>query len=271
MRTVIMNLAFALFTTLVGAQELEIDLKFEDAIPVLNMGTFHMGYTPDANTTEFDEHDQKNVREVHRIAEAIAAFDPTVIIVERLPKNNEQLQKTYRNYLRNPEMEFVEPSEIELLAFEVGRLSQARQIYGIDFQEGYNYRIAREVKNSLDSETYHRYMEEFDQLVRLYPEEEMTLLKKLQNLNDPRYLDVLININADMLTHVSSKGNAEGADEAAKFYHRNLVMYSNLNQIKLTGEDRVFILMGGAHTAFFKMWLERSPKYDPVDVENYLK
>lgn len=28
--------------------------KFDDAIPVLNVGTFHMGYTPDANSTEFD-------------------------------------------------------------------------------------------------------------------------------------------------------------------------------------------------------------------------
>ena len=30
--------------------------KFDDAIPVLNVGTFHMGYTTDANSTEFDEH-----------------------------------------------------------------------------------------------------------------------------------------------------------------------------------------------------------------------
>ncbi|UVD81263.1 DUF5694 domain-containing protein [Myroides albus] len=60
-------------------------------------------------------------------------------------------------------------------------------------------------------------------------------------------------------------------DETAKFYHRNLVMYSNLNQIPLTKDDRVFILMGGTHTAFFNMWLERSPKYQLMNTLDYIE
>lgn len=252
------------------SQELDVDLKFDDAVPVLNLGTFHMGYTPDASTTEFDEHDEKNIREVHEIAKAIAAFRPTIIIVETLPEDNEKLKTSYLKYLEDPEMKFKNPSEIELLAFEVGRLSNASRIYGIDFQEGYNYRLASQLENSLDSNTYFKYMAMVDKLEKQYPSENMSLLEQFQVMNDPRYQDILININADMLTHVSTKNNAEGANEAAKFYHRNLVMYSNLNQIEVTGEDRIFILMGGSHTAFFKMWLERSPKYEPVEVEKYL-
>lgn len=73
------------------------------------------------------------------------------------------------------------------------------------------------------------------------------------------------------MTHISTKGNAEGADEAAKMYHRNLVMYSNFNQIELKEDDRVFILMGATHTAFFDMWLERSPKYELIEIDDYLK
>lgn len=88
--------------------------------------------------------------------------------------------------------------------------------------------------------------------------------------NQPEYLEFLININADILTYVSTKGNSEGADEAAKFYHRNLVMFSNLNQIELTEDDRVFILMGASHTAFFNDFIKRSPKYKAVNVFDYL-
>jgi len=33
--------------------------KFDDAIPVLNVATFHMGETSDANSTDFDENDKK--------------------------------------------------------------------------------------------------------------------------------------------------------------------------------------------------------------------
>jgi hypothetical protein len=89
--------------------------------------------------------------------------------------------------------------------------------------------------------------------------------------NHPQYLESLINLNADMLTYVSTKGKSEGADEAAKFYHRNLVMFSNLNQIPIDKNDRIFILIGGAHTAFFIDFLKRSPKYKLKNTFDYLK
>ncbi|WP_057940588.1 DUF5694 domain-containing protein [Algoriphagus resistens] len=265
-------LFFAYFVSAVQlqAQNPEISLKFKDAIPVLNLGTFHMGYSPDATTTEFDEHDQGNVAQVHRIAQAIADFKPTVILVETEPFENEALWESFQAYLENPSMKFDNPSEIQLLAFEVGRLANTSRIYGIDYQEGYNYSIGYQLENSMDKDTYFRYMKLLNELEKQFPEEEMTVLEHLKMTNDPRYQDILMNINADILTHTATAGNSEGADEATKFYHRNLVMYSNLNQIELDKEDRVFILMGGTHTAFFNMWLERSPKYLLAPVEDYL-
>jgi hypothetical protein len=235
------------------------------------MGTFHMGYTPDATTTEFDEHDQRNIDKVHQIAQSIAEFKPTVIIVETLPDNNEDLQNDYKDYQQNPEMKFKNPSEVELLAFEVGRLSKTKRIYGIDYKEGYNYRIGEKINNNYGFGTYQKYFEILDSLQKQYPEKQMSLFQKLQINNNPIYKDMLLNINADMLTHISTEGKAEGADEAAKFYHRNLVMYSNLNQIELDENDRVFILMGTTHTAFFDMWLKRSPKYEVINTKKYLK
>lgn len=95
----------------------------QDAIPVLNFGTFHMGFTTDANTTEFDEHDRENQKKVHEIAQLISDFDPTVIVVETRPDQNESLREAYHNYKENPDMFVENPTEIELLAFELGRLS----------------------------------------------------------------------------------------------------------------------------------------------------
>ncbi|CAM4071651.1 DUF5694 domain-containing protein [Gillisia limnaea] len=253
------------------AQEFKKPVKFKNTVKVLNMGTFHMGYTPDANTTEFDEHDQRNIDQVHKIAQSIAEFKPTVILVESLPERNSEVQKNYKDYVDNPEMKFKNPSELELLAFEVGRLAGTERIYGIDYKEGYNYRIAEKINDNYGIETYKKYFSILDSLEKQFPEEEMSVLQKLQMSNNPIYKDMLLNINADILTHISTEGNAEGADEAAKFYHRNLVMYSNLNQIKLGEDDRVFILMGATHTAFFDMWIERSPKYEIINTSNYLK
>lgn len=243
--------------------------KFDTAIAVLNMGTFHMGFTSDANKTEFDEHNAANVRQVHAIAQAIAAFKPTVILVERPSSYNTTLQNEYSAYLKNPKMKFEHPSEIELLAYEVGRLSNAQRIYGVDYKQGYNYMIGNTVKYK-DTTTVRGYMRMLDEMDKQYPEDKMTVLDHLKICNHPQYLDMLMNINADMLTHISSEGKWEGAEEAAKFYHRNLVMYSNINQIDLKKDDRVFILMGATHTAFFNMWLQRSPKYKVENVLDYL-
>lgn len=268
MKAKISIVLFLCFVGLSNAQE--IKTKFDDAIPVLNLGTFHMGYTPDARSTEFDEHDHENIKQVHKIARIIADFKPTVIIVENVPENNSVLDSAYKEYLKNPKMIFKRPTEIELLAYEVGRLSEAQRIYGIDYKEGYNYTIAQNIPNSEDIGTYYRYMQMLKELEEQFPESQMSVLENIKMCNHPVYLDILMNINADMLTHISSNKKSEGADEASKFYHRNLVMYSNLNQIKLTKEDRVFILMGATHTAFFNMWLQRSPKYQLVDVFQYL-
>lgn len=269
MRTIVV--VIILLSIQAQAQQLRDPVKFKNTIKVLNMGTFHMGYTPDANTTKFNEHDQDNIDKVHQIAKSIAAFKPTVIIVEKQPKENKAMQREYKEYVENPDMKFEKPSEVELLAYEVGRLSGARHIYGVDYKEGYNYGIAEQINNSYGIDTYKKYFTILDSLQNQYPKNEMSVLQKIQMSNNPIYKDMLLNINADILTHISTNGNAEGADEAAKMYHRNLVMYSNFNQIELKEDDRVFILMGATHTAFFDMWLERSPKYELIEIDDYLK
>ncbi len=242
-------------------------------IQVLNFGTFHMGFTPDANTTEFDEHDKENQKKVHQIAKQLAAFKPTVLLVETVPENNEQLQTEYKSYLDNPDMFFKHPTEIELLAYEVGRLSGTKRIYGIDHQMDYNYTIGNEIVNSIDSLWYKQY---YKNPLQHYPEvnlnqDSLTLVEKLKLTNHDTYLDFLIAVNADMLTHAGSEHGFEGADEAAKYYQRNLRMYANLHRISLKENDRVFILMGASHTAMFRDFISRSPKYEMVNTFDYLK
>lgn len=245
--------------------------KFPDAVPVLNFGTFHMGFTSDATSVDFDEHNKKNQEDVHKVAKMLAEFKPTVIIVEDIPENNHLIQKAYQDYLNNPEMKFKHPSEIELLAFEIGRLSKTTRIYGIDHQMSYNYMIPNSVKEKVNDNTYERYFELIEKEEVRLNYDNLSLLDKLKVDNHPQYLDFLLNVNADILTYVSTKGNFEGADEAAKYYHRNIRMFSNLNQIELKADDRVFILMGASHTAFFNDFMKRSPRYKLVDPFLYLK
>ncbi len=94
--------------------------------------------------------------------------------------------------------------------------------------------------------------------------------KHLRHLNTQDYYDFLITANADQLGYFRTKDNFEGSDEAAKFYQRNLRMYDNFLQVPVSQNDRVFILMGAAHTAFFQDFIRRSPQYQTVNVSDYL-
>ncbi len=254
-------------------QDGETAIETKDKIAILNFGTFHFGQTSDANTTEFDEKNKRNQDEAKEIAKQLSLFKPTVLIVETRPENNLQIQEEYEAYVANPKMTFEQPSEIELLAFELGRLCNTKKIYGIDHKMSYNYNIGNEIINQVDSNMHDAY---YTRLDNFYPnnflvQDSLSLLEKLKITNTKEYLDFMIEVNADMLTHVGTNEGFEGADEAAKYYQRNLRMYSNLNRLPLTKDDRVFILMGASHTAFFRDFIDRSPKYKMVNTLNYLK
>ena len=73
--------------------------KFEDAVPVLNIATFHMGETSDASSTAFDEKDTKNQKDIRALAKKLAAFKPTIIVIEDRPKNDSARMADYLAYL----------------------------------------------------------------------------------------------------------------------------------------------------------------------------
>ncbi|MCE2613184.1 DUF5694 domain-containing protein [Flavobacteriaceae bacterium D16] len=243
-------------------------------IKVLNFGTFHFGYTTDANTTEFDEHDDSNLIAAHEVVAKLAEFKPTVLIVEHIPKRNERLQADYEAYLKNPDTVYKNTGEVRMLAYELGRLAGTKRIYGIDHKMGYNYRIGETIEeNHIDSVTHDAFYEDPS---AYFPSanintDTLSLLKHLKLMNDDRFLDFLITVNSDALTYVGSEEGFEGADEAAKYYQRNLRMFSNLNRIKFNKDDRVFILMGASHTAFFRDFIRRSLTYEMVNTFDYLK
>jgi len=240
-------------------------------VQVLNFGTFHMDFTTDGHSIDFDEDDQKNLDDLFELSKLLSRFKPTVLIVETPPEWNDGVQKSYEEFLNSDKDYINYNGEIGLLAFAVGKLSGAKEIYGIDHKIYYNYRIAEDLKEDNDLSEYYHYRELFN---NSYSRSDsfinMNVIEKLRYYNTQEYYDFMFNANADMLTHVSSDTLFEGADEAAKFYHRNLRMYSNLNKLDLQPNDRVFILMGAAHTAYFDMFLKRSPKYFSVPVEEYM-
>jgi hypothetical protein len=254
----------------------------ESKIKVLNIGSFHFGTTSDATKVDFDENDLSNQQEIKTISKLIARFKPTIICLEFLPENEHEINQAYQAFLDHPSQLDSTYGELSMIGFDVARLSGLEKVYGIDNHMGYNYSLgdfiesSPKLENSVDPQTY---LELTNEPFKHHPEigeldsrfDELSLIEKLNLTNHPIMLDYSLNTNADKLLYVAIDNGFEGAEQAAQFYLRNMKIYSNLNRIKMTKNDRVLILMGSAHTAMLREFIQRSPKFELVDTLEYLK
>lgn len=241
-------------------------------IKVLNIGVFHMGQTSDANSTEYDEAAKESKQQIAEVNALISEFKPTIILVEDEPKDQVELMENYELYLKDQSSKTTyDGNEIKLMGFEIGRLASVKRIYGIDHRMGYNYNQGGLAKE-LNAKKYFQTMMTLQQLESSVDMDVQSIgLKKvLSILNTSLAYDFLINYNADALTYVNSENGFEGVDEAAKFYHRNLRMYANINKIDMNANDRVLIISGATHAAFFQKFFSRSYVYELESVGKYL-
>lgn len=75
--------------------------------------------------------------------------------MEIVPERNEELNNDYSNFLKNKDYKTKIGGEVALIAYEIGKMSGVKKIYGIDEQATapYNYNIGNELENRVDSLT----------------------------------------------------------------------------------------------------------------------
>ncbi len=237
---------------------------------VLNLGIFHMGETMDEHSTNYDELEKKNKADINEVCRLISQFKPTLIFVETDPRNNNKLNQAYLQYLKNSTLATTySKNEIQLLGFEIGKLSNTKKILGFDHRLGYNYDLSEVAKNE-NCTDYFEIEKQLEKEDKKHPLK-ASLKETYLDINTQKYYDLLINFNADLLLYANSKDGFEGADEASKFYQRNLRMFANINKIKTKKTDRILIIAGATHSAFLNDFMRRSPKYQVENLSDYLK
>ncbi len=243
-------------------------------IKILQLATFHMGETTDFYKSPYDAFREDHLFEIKSLCEKVALFNPTVICVEVPVEEQKKLRADYKNYLTQETYDSNYKNEVSLIAYQIGKQTNVKRIYGIDHKLEYDYPSIEELANKLKTKSYLNFMEKE---LKAVMKKRTKLLKKasLQEImkyeNSAEALDFLMNVNADILTYVNSKKAFEGADVAADYYKRNLRIYANLNKLKLKKKDRVLILMGSGHIAFLRDFLKRSPIYEVVETNQYLE
>jgi hypothetical protein len=87
--------------------------------------------------------------------------------------------------------------------------------------------------------------------------------------NDPE--QDRMNKDLYLLTNVAGAGSGfEGADATARWWHRNIRMYANIQRYAVPGE-RLLVVAGSGHTAILRDFLAIDGRIRGRDIQPYLQ
>jgi len=237
-------------------KKVEIDNSTTDKIHVLNFGSVHLSGSTDAHSSISDVNNPKVKAELQKIVKRLVAFKPTIICVEIPPESTEFINETYQKYKIDQTNRINYSEEVNVIGLEVARLSGTKKIYGIDNPIGFDYPSLVEMANRSASDSLYvkSIMNSYETLNK------KPLLEQFTKINTTKYKMETLDLY-NFLATMHTQNNFEGSDIIADFYKRNLRMYTNFSDIPLTKQDRVLIIMGATHTAYFDIFIGNSPKY----------
>lgn len=238
---------------------------------VLLMGTFHF---EDAGldvvkSEDFDVMSADSQQYLQQLAQRLAEFKPTHVLLEYAPENEETVNQRFRDYLAGS---FELPAnEIYQLGFRVAQLAGLERVHSFD-----NRDVQWQADALFDYAQQHNppEMQAFNQIIETVTREEeqaratLSLRDLLLRSNDAER--DRLNMDLYLATNPVGAGEGfEGADAAASWWHRNFRMYANVQHHAAPGQ-RVLVLGGQGHIAILRQLLAIDRRLRAEDVHDYL-
>ncbi len=245
---------------------------------LLILGVFHFA------NPGLDSHKSEHPREVvseRRQAELavlldqLAAFEPTKIAVEVLPRHGAWLDAQYREYRSTKRA--AGPNEVYQLGFALAdRLGHAH-VFPVDAR-GRRYRpyidpsraAARWGQQArVNSELAARYERYYDWQDSLY--EQMSLSEYLAFINSPEILRLSHGpyVSGDIAVH--NERSYPAADHVSGWwYDRNLRIFANVASLTEQRDERILLVIGAGHVPILQHAALASPDIELVEVADVL-
>jgi hypothetical protein len=238
---------------------------------VMIFGVFHFA-NPGRDVVKTDQINvmtEENQQYLKDLAERLAAFQPTVVLVEEDPKKQTALQEKYGMYLANS---FELPSnETYQLGFRVAKIAGLKSVYAFDEREvGWDAEALLKYMPENEPETLARVNTLIQEVTSEYERAHSTKsLADLLMMSNELEKDQLNKYMYLLTNHVGAGDNFVGADAAASWWHRNFRMYANIQKHAQPGA-RVLAIAGQGHTAILKDLLQLDRDRIAVDVRPFI-
>jgi hypothetical protein len=252
---------------------LTLPLRAQAQAPeVLLFGVFHFA-NPGHDVVRVDQIDVStpaNQTYLDGLAQRLCEFRPTKILLEFDRARELDIQAQLDNYTAG-KSKLPGTDEIYQLGFRVAKSCGVKKIYGFDETEvGWD---AEPLFNFLQKSAPDLLGAFNAEIARLQAAEaaahrELGLKGLLVRANDPE--QDRLNKDVYLLTNAAgAELGFEGADATARWWHRNIRMYANIQRHATAGE-RVLVVAGSGHTAILRDLLGIDRRIRSRNIRTYL-
>ncbi|MBW1656615.1 DUF5694 domain-containing protein [Flavobacterium quisquiliarum] len=241
---------------------------------ILLIGTFHYA-NPGldvAQVKSFDILSEKSQKELEIMTDKIKKFGPDKIFVEWEFSKQADLNKFYN---KNTDSLFkTNKSEITQLALRTAKKLNHKKLYGMNLYTSFPYdslMMAMEKANQKDlmkrnNESTKKFEKDHNEKIAKSSLQEMMLYyntKQAENENLQWYLEIA--------NRAGNPDDFSGPSLVSNWYKRNLYMYSLIQKLTESTDNKIMILVGAGHAAIIRGFIEHDPTFQIVDLATVLK
>lgn len=241
---------------------------------ILLVGTFHYA-NPGldvAQLNNFNIMSEKSQKELETMSDKIKKFGPDKIFVEWEFKKQADLDKLYNkntdSLLKNNK------SEITQLALRTAKKLNHKKLYGMNLYTSFRYdslMISMEKANQKDlmernKVTTENFEKQHNEKIRKSTLQEMMLFyntKQAENENLQWYLEIA--------NRTGNPDDFTGPSLVSNWYKRNLYMYSLIQKLTESTDNKIMVLVGAGHAAIIREFITHDPAFEIVELSTVLK
>ncbi|MEO7977906.1 DUF5694 domain-containing protein [Flavobacterium sp.] len=242
---------------------------------ILIIGAFHFE-NPGldvAKVNTFNVMTDKSQKELENITDKIKNFGPDKIFIEWNYEKQNNLDKFYAK--NTDSLLHKDADEIVQLALRSAKKLGHKKLYGIDYNKAdFPYdSLTKGMKeaNQLDllknnEETMAYYSNSFNEKIK-----KQSLTELLVDYNSKKSSEDNVQWYLRTANKAGKTDNFVGAYLVSEWYRRNLYMYSLIQKLTESKDDKVMVLLGAGHTAMMREFIKYDPNFEIVELATILK
>ncbi len=249
---------------------------------VLTLGAFHFNF-PNLDVNQVSKNDQIDVfapkyqKEIEEIVTKIAAFKPTIIVIERQPGQQVRTDSAFNQYLQNSYR--LKRSEDEQIGFRLAKKLGLKKLYCVDEWGNFTERTDSIVfgKDSIEAKKFEAFFENDPEASKRFNAplsfKKEGILIALRKANDETNIKKSLgNYLVGLFKYESREHDFTGVDfETGRWFNRNLKIFRNIQRIETIASDRILVIFGAGHMNLLNYFFDCSPEYMRVKTNDYLK